>query len=179
MEILERRLDGVRFLDRFEDYFREGASRPFYDYFTRRFERRFDRENQWEGLTPGDVVEYNGRNLRYWGLEQWGGPGNFKSEPIFVLADVQAKPNKFYLREVSDKFPEDVYSENSPTLIVEGELPPSMPKYRFRVTYEVRFLNATRADLKKVGHITLQEWCDMQQAWMLERVGDKVKVRPI
>ncbi len=117
--------------------------------------KQFDRfvlDNTWEGLIPGDVMEYKERKYLYQGINRNGGPGmpGFP-EPVFGPINPLGSNQVWYLRHESTypfgNIPE-VMSESTPSAKdISGTL--------------ISFLNATRNDLKKVDHITQEQWNEM------------------
>ena len=133
-------------------------------YQKRREIRNFQRQNVWEGLVPGDVVEYNGQRYMYRGINKNGGPGmpDFP-EPVFGT-DKPTVPDKvWYLRNASYPFGEipDVMKESAQSAQAGN------------TGTNLAFLNASRSDLKKVGHITPDEWKVMVDKLRKELAGKK------
>jgi len=131
----------------------------------RRF-RRFQRMNRWEGLVPGDVVRYKGRDYLYVGFNPYGGPGMPGiREPRFTYADPKQGDTTFYLRS-AEFFPNEVFRENAPAIgWMDADLTPLMTGQKKEVPLynrgSIAFLNATREQLQKVRHYTPQEWDDI------------------
>lgn len=110
--------------------------------------QRYLEQNTWEGLVPGDLVEYKGKQYMYKGINQSGGPGNPLSlpEPEFTTPKPSDPWQVWYLRTEE---------------VMTGEVPDVMKESAERVGYGsgyVGFLNAKRSDFKKVDHITPEEW---------------------
>ena len=70
------------------------------EYRERRRWKRLLKENEWQGLIPGDVVKYKGKKLMYRGINKNGGPGMpGLSEPMFGSAHPKEPRCIYYLRE--------------------------------------------------------------------------------
>nr|MBI4156129.1 hypothetical protein [Candidatus Woesearchaeota archaeon] len=105
--------------------------------------RRYIRENKWNGLAPGDIVELDNIRYMYIRLDQNGVIG-IPIVPLsyFVRADPHETPDTiYYLNETYKQF---------------GESRISGPR-------QVIPLNAQRSALKKVGHYSPREWNRMVQ----------------
>ena len=135
-------------------------------YQERREIRKFQRDNEWEGLVPGNVVEYKGQRYMYRGINNDGGPGmpGFP-EPIFGAPKPTVPDTIWYLRT------EQTYP------FAHGQLPKVMqesaPPAQAGNGTSIAFLNATRTDLKKVGNITPDEWKVMCEELRQELAGTK------
>ena len=111
-----------------------------------RFQRLL-KENEWQGLIPGDVVEYKGRKLMYRGINKHGGPGMAQMpEPMFGPARPNESNCVYYIRTPGGMFPETIFGESEP------------PVRAGNTGVSIGFLNATWSELRKVGHITPEQW---------------------
>lgn len=60
---------------------------------------KFIRENTFQGLIPGDVIENDGDRLMYMGINKHGGPGRYGiPEPIFRVAEPSRFNEVHYIR---------------------------------------------------------------------------------
>ena len=122
--------------------------------------RKYQRENEWEGLVPGDVVEYKNQNYMYRGISKNGGPGmpGFP-EPMLGAAHPRDANTIYYLRQIGFEFPNSVFGEGA------------QPAQDNDTGVYIAFLNASRSDLKKVGHIAPDDWQYMVQELKKELAG--------
>lgn len=109
---------------------------------------------QWEGLVPGDIVEYDGQRYMYRGLNPNGGPGALygQAEPIFG-PDYPTFPDQIWYLRTEASFPfgplPDVMKVSASSAISLGS------------GARIGFLNAKRKHLKKVGHVEPKTWNNM------------------
>jgi hypothetical protein len=123
------------------------------NYLSQKKFKRLLQKNKWEGLIPGDVVEYKDKKLMYRGINKHGGPGMPEfPEPMFGSADPNEPGCIYYLRPTGKMFPETVFGESAP------------PVKALSTGISIGFLNATRSEFKKIGHITPEQWKSMATA---------------
>jgi hypothetical protein len=111
--------------------------------------------NTWQGLIPGDVIQYKVKSLMYLGMSKelrMEGPGGFGfNEPVFV-EPITKPPCVYYIRTGRDL----------PEAFSEDAAPAKMGSTGIRVG----FLNsdpALRPELfRKTVHISADEWEQMQ-----------------
>jgi len=111
------------------------------------------KENKWQGLIPGDIVEYKGKKLMYRGINKNGGPGMpGLPEPIFGSASPKEPGCVYYLRPKGTVFTKTVFDENAE------------PVQAGSSGISIGFLNTNGLDFKKVGYITPEQWKAMAAA---------------
>lgn len=109
---------------------------------------------EWEGLVPGDIVEYDGQQYMYRGLNPNEGPGALygQADPLFG-PDHPTFPDQIWYLRTEASFPfgslPDVMKESASAAIGLGS------------GARIGFLNAKRKDLKKVGHVEAKTWNNM------------------
>ena len=114
----------------------------------RRQAERFLRDNTWEGLIPGDVVDYKGKGYLYKGMNPHGGPGMAdEPDPYFLSAAPREAHTRFYIRPITESLP-------MPKAFMET----AEPTLAGNTGSYIAFLNPKAGEIKKVGHITAQEW---------------------
>lgn len=116
-------------------------------YLKQRQFRKFSERNRWQGLVPGDIVKYKNQEFIYLGLNKQGGPGRYGfPEPVFSVADAK-KRIIYYLRSISEvSLLKEVFGENAG------------PSQYGSSGIAIGFLNTDRSGLKKVRHITPEQW---------------------
>ncbi len=123
------------------------------DWLEKRKFRKWLKENKWNGLIPGDIVEFNGKKIMYRGINGHGGPGQpgcpepyfreaHPGEPrcIYYIRDTSA-----YVKGIGPELPNEIFGEDAAP-IQAGDSNTGM-----------RFISSPRK-LEKVGHITPEEW---------------------
>lgn len=109
--------------------------------------QKFLKKNTWNGLLPGDVVEYKDKKLMYRGINKNGGPGMPQiPEPVFGPIHPKGLKCIYYLRDNNQMFPESIFNEKEPA-IKTGD-----------TGIFVGFLNAIPSELIKIDHITPEQW---------------------
>jgi hypothetical protein len=109
------------------------------------------RGNTWDGLIPGDTIQYKAKRLMYLGMSNklhMEGPGGFGiSEPVFI--DPKAKPQCLYYIRPGRGLPE-AFSEDAAQAGLDG------------TGLLAGFLNSDPAlapgMFLKTGHISADEW---------------------
>lgn len=153
-------------------------------YLKQRDYEKWCKKDEWMGLIPGDVVGYKGQEYIYMGINKDGGPGMpMMAEPIFWYADPK-KEGILYLRPVSRDFPKNVFGENNEPILAGGI--ESISRMDFsgdcRLVAEettpinspsgyIGFLNTDGRDMKKLKHISPQEWNQMIEETRAELSG--------
>jgi len=139
-----------------------GLPQMIQTYVEGRRYQKLQKENEWGGLVPGDIIDHNGRKYMYRGINKNGGPGmpGFP-EPFFGSARPSEPSSIFYLRRTGEDFPEHVFGESAPAAQAgnTGTI--------------IGFLDSTRVSLTKVGHITPNEWKAMVDEMQQELKGQK------
>jgi hypothetical protein len=121
---------------------------------------------EWEGLVPGDIVEYNGQRYVYRGLNPNGGPGALygQADPVFG-PDHPTFPDQIWYLRAEASFP-------------FGPLPNVMKESASSAKdlgagTRIGFLYAERKSLKKVGHVEPKAWNNMIAELRRELQEDK------
>jgi len=119
-------------------------------------QRRFyERRNVWDGFIPGDLFRCGRIRLVYLGIDRNGISGMHGTpEPFFGLVDPPNANTICYLRSIDPSSQADIFGR--PSQLAQTE----------NTGIYVGYLNATKADLDRVGHIIPRQW---------DRVVEQVK----
>jgi hypothetical protein len=85
--------------------------------------RKFQKKNRWMGLEPGDLVEIEGNDYLYMGINSMGGPGMPGMAEPMLTTSYPTNPQTIYYfrpRQLSDVFPMNVFDEELPPYDVSG-----------------------------------------------------------
>lgn len=126
---------------------REHINLPIEEYFRQQgFPVEKTKFNLWSKLKPGDLVEIDGYDYMYLGINPNGGPGKPGiAEPKFTTPAPINPGVVFYLRpeQVSDLYPMDIFREKI--------------AYDVNTTQtKVAFINGT--NINHFGHLSKEEW---------------------
>lgn len=113
-------------------------------------------DGSWGGLDVGDVVQYKNRQFLYRGINPNGGPSMpGLPEPTFGMPRPSVTRDfyiTYYLRNDQNQ------PGGIPRVMFESEPPIKAGHLNY-----ISFLNATRSDLAKIGHISEKVWKSMIQ----------------